>query len=172
MSLSARARAGLSLLAAGALLLTTTAPALAATRCPRTTELAIESKVMCQVCGVPLELASSPEADRERAFITTLVARCETVAQIETAMIAQYGSGIIATPGTSGFAITAWLVPGAAILLAAFGIASVIVPRRRRRRTEPSTPVGDPPSAAEQAQLDSVLAAYEARPTPEHLDEP
>ena len=46
-------------------------------RCPRTTELAMESKVMCQVCGVPLVLANSLEADRERAYMTTLVNRCD-----------------------------------------------------------------------------------------------
>jgi cytochrome c-type biogenesis protein CcmH len=141
---------------------TPASPALATTPCPRTTELALENKVMCQVCGVPLALANSLEADRERAFITTLVNRCESVAQIEAAMVAQYGPGILATPGTHGFAITAWLVPAVSIVAATAGIAGVLLPRRRRRAQRNRTS-SRPASAAEEAQLDAALAAHERR---------
>jgi cytochrome c-type biogenesis protein CcmH/NrfF len=143
--------------------LTIPAPsALATARCPRTTELALENKVMCQVCGVPLALANSVEADRERAFIITLVNQCKTTAQIEAAMVAQYGRGILATPGTHGFAITAWLVPAMCIVAAATGIAAVLLPRRRRRAQRNRT-ASRPASAVEEAQLDAALAAYERR---------
>jgi cytochrome c-type biogenesis protein CcmH len=155
----ARTRAALALAALCATLAAPAAPALAAAGCPRTTELALENKVMCQVCGVPLALANSLEADRERAFITTLVNRCETVTQIEAAMVAQYGPGILATPGTHGFAITAWLVPGVAILFAAAGIATVLSPRRRRRAAVDTT-AARPASDAEEERLDAVLVAY------------
>jgi cytochrome c-type biogenesis protein CcmH/NrfF len=153
----------ISLVTAGALLMAATPPALAGARCPRTTELAMENRVMCQVCGVPLALADSLEADRERAFITTLVNRCESVAQIESAMVGQYGAGILATPGTRGFAITAWLVPGVGILAAAFAIAVVLASgRRRRHASAPGIPVA-PASAAEEARLDGALAGYDDR---------
>ena len=81
-------RAALAALAACAALWATATPAVAAASCPKTTELAMESKVMCQVCGVPLALANSLEADRERAFITKLVDRCNSVQQIEATMVA------------------------------------------------------------------------------------
>ncbi|HSC04496.1 MAG TPA: cytochrome c-type biogenesis protein CcmH [Solirubrobacteraceae bacterium] len=137
-----------------------TAPALAAAGCPRTTEVAMESKIMCQVCGVPLALANSLEADRERALISRLVARCESPTQIEAAMVAEYGPSILATPPAHGFAITAWLVPGIAIAAAALGIGGVLLSVRRRRRDVPRLA---PVTAAEEARLDAALASYTRR---------
>jgi cytochrome c-type biogenesis protein CcmH len=159
---SKRARMGIALLFICATALADAGPAVAAGSCPRTSEIAMESKVMCQVCGVPLAVASSLEADRERAFIRTLVNRCESVGQIEAAMVAQYGPGILATPGTHGFAIAAWVVPACAILLAALGIAVVLRPVRRRRGASES-PDAPAPSPAEERRLDAALSAYRAR---------
>lgn len=139
------------------------APALAAANCPRTTEVAMESKIMCQVCGVPLALANSLEADRERSLISRLVARCDSASQIEAAMVAQYGPSILATPGTRGFAITAWLVPGIGIAAAAFGIGGVLWSVRRRQRVPRDVPPAAPVTAAEDARLDAALAAYTHR---------
>jgi cytochrome c-type biogenesis protein CcmH len=155
-------RAALALLAVGATLWTIAAPAAAAATCPRTTELAMESKVMCQVCGVPLALANSLEADRERALLSKLVARCDSVAQIEAAMVAQYGPGILASPGSHGFAITAWLVPVAAVLAAALAVGSAIALSRRRRGAEEGALAVAPATAAEEARLDAALTAFKA----------
>jgi cytochrome c-type biogenesis protein CcmH/NrfF len=156
-------RVSLALVAVCAAALPTAAPALAAAGCPRTTELAMESKVMCQVCGVPLALARSLEADRERAFITTLVNRCESAAQIESAMVAQYGAGILAAPGTHGFAITAWLVPALGILAAAAGVAGIVLlPGRRRRGELAPDAMLVPASSDEERRLDAALRAYSA----------
>ena len=152
-----------ALLAACGLLAGAAAPAVLAAACPRTTELAMESKVMCQVCGVPLALANSLEADRERAFITTLVKRCDSVGQIEAAMVVQYGPGILASPGSHGFAITAWLVPVAALLGAAVTIAGVIVLGRRRRQAYELAIATPPATADEDAALDVALKALDAR---------
>jgi cytochrome c-type biogenesis protein CcmH len=146
-------RAAVSLLAAWALLSTTAAAAV----CPRTTEVALESRIMCQLCGVPLALANSLEADRERALITQLVDRCESASQIEAAMVAEYGPSILATPGTQGFDLTAWLVPAIGIAAAALAIAAVVASARRLRRVGPPAP---PLTAAEDARLDAALAAY------------
>jgi cytochrome c-type biogenesis protein CcmH len=139
------------------------APAIAAADCPRTTEVAMESKIMCQVCGVPLALANSLEADRERVLISRLVERCESASQIEAAMVAQYGPSILATPPTHGFAITAWLVPGVGLLGASTAVAAVLVSSRRRRRAGVNGPSASPPTAAEDARLDAALSAYSLR---------
>jgi cytochrome c-type biogenesis protein CcmH len=153
-------RVAIALLALCGSLCGPVAPGLAAANCPRTTEIAMESKIMCQVCGVPLALANSLEADRERVLISRLVARCETPSQIEAAMVAEYGPGILATPGTHGFAITAWLVPGLAIAAAALAVGAVLLPMRRRNRARRDVP---PLTAAEEARLDAALAAYTRR---------
>jgi cytochrome c-type biogenesis protein CcmH len=156
-------RAAFGSLAACAALWATATPAAAAASCPKTTELAMESKVMCQVCGVPLALANSLEADRERAFITKLVNRCDDVAQIEAAMVAQYGPGILASPGSRGFAITSWLVPVAGVLGTAVAIVVVLVVTRRRRRDDEATAGVGPVSASEDARLDAALTRFKAR---------
>ena len=153
-------RTAIALLAGWISLSGFTAPALAAAGCPRTTEVAMESKIMCQVCGVPLALANSLEADRERVLISHLVARCESASQIEAAMVAEYGSSILATPPAHGFAITAWLVPGIAIAAAALGIGGVLLSMRRSNRTRGDVP---PVTAAEDARLDAALTAYTRR---------
>jgi cytochrome c-type biogenesis protein CcmH len=153
-------KAAIALLAVCAALWGPVSPALAAAGCPRTSEVAMESKIMCQVCGVPLALANSLEADRERVLISRLVARCESASQIEAAMVAQYGPSILATPPAHGFAITAWLVPGIGIIAAALGIAGVLFSLRRRQSSRrDGTPVARV-TAAEDARLDAALSAY------------
>ena len=156
-------RAALAVLASCGVLSAAAAPAVAAATCPQTTELAMESKVMCQVCGVPLALANSLEADRERAFIATLVKRCDSVSQIEAALVTQYGPGILASPGDHGFAITAWLVPVAGLLAATLAIAGVVVLGRRRRQAYELAVAVPPATAAEDAALDAALKALDAR---------
>jgi cytochrome c-type biogenesis protein CcmH len=156
-------RVVIALLAACVSLWGPVAPALAAVGCPRTSEVAMESKIMCQVCGVPLALANSLEADRERVLIGRLVARCESASQIEAAMVAQYGPSILATPPAHGFAITAWLVPGIAIAIAGLGIGGGLVSVRRRQRTRRDGPPVAAVTAAEDARLDAALAAYTRR---------
>lgn len=164
MKLSGRTlRGAVALLAACGALWATAVPAVAAATCPKTTELAMESKVMCQVCGVPLALANSLEANRERAFMTTLVKRCDSVSQIEAAMVVQYGPGILASPGGRGFAITAWLVPVAGILAATLAIAGVVVLGRRRRQAYELAMAVPAATADENAVLDRALKALDTR---------
>src|SRR5438094_430461 len=74
----------------------------------------IEDEVMCPVCGTLLELSDSPQAQRERAYINTLIAQGKTKQQIEDALVEQYGPNVLATPSGSGFDLTAWIVPGLA----------------------------------------------------------
>jgi cytochrome c-type biogenesis protein CcmH/NrfF len=160
---SRRVRVALALLALSVTSLGSAAPALAAAGCPKTSELAMESKIMCQVCGVPLALANSLEADRERVLITKFVNRCESVPQIEATVVAQYGPSILASPGRHGFAITAWLVPVVALLAAVSLIVSVILLGRRRRQAGDTGASMRPASASEDAALDAALTAFDAR---------
>jgi cytochrome c-type biogenesis protein CcmH len=65
---------------------------------PRASLTDIESDVMCVVCKTPLAVSQSPEADAERAFITKLINKGETKAQILKAMVSQYGPPVLAPP--------------------------------------------------------------------------
>jgi cytochrome c-type biogenesis protein CcmH/NrfF len=100
---------------------------------PKTSLNEIENEVMCTVCRVPLNVAESPEADRERAFIQALVTQGRTKAEIKQALVDQYGPAVLAVPQSSGFDLAAWVVPIAVVVVAGAGLA-IVVPRWRRSR--------------------------------------
>ena len=56
---------------------------------------------MCVTCKIPLELAQSPQADRERALIAELIGRGYDEAQIKHELVAQYGPSVLALPQES-----------------------------------------------------------------------
>jgi cytochrome c-type biogenesis protein CcmH len=92
----------------------------------------IENDVMCVVCNTPLAVSQSPQADAERRFITNLIAKGYTKAQVERALVAQYGSAVLALPPAHGFNLTVYILPAAAVLIGAAGLAFAL-PRWRRR---------------------------------------
>jgi len=114
---------------------------------------------MCPVCGTLLELSESPQADRERVFIRKLIAEGRNKHQIKDALVAEYGSAVLATPRGSGFDLTAYLVPIIAGLLAA--TALVVGVRRWRRSTRPEEPEATAPGGEDAERLESDLALYD-----------
>jgi cytochrome c-type biogenesis protein CcmH len=137
------------------------APAALAAGCPRATLGDVEDEVMCPVCGTPLNLATeAPQANRERRFIQTLIDRCRSKDQIKTALKAQYGDRVLATPGDNGFDLAAYVVPALAVLAGGGLIAFAALRWRRHRRGEDAPPAAAPPAAA-QARLESDLERYD-----------
>src|SRR6202022_4200629 len=76
---------------------------------------AIERQVMCVTCKIPLNVAESPQADRERAFIQSLISAGQSEAQIKRALVAQYGRAVLALPSSGGFGVFAYVVPIAVV---------------------------------------------------------
>ena len=101
-----------------ALLALVAAPATALAAKPRASFNHLESEVMCDVCGVPLNIANSPRADQQREEIKQLIAQGKTEKQIKDILVARYGPAILATPQDHGFELAAYLVPVAAVLAA------------------------------------------------------
>jgi len=120
----------------------------------------IEDEVMCPICGTTLQLSQSPQAERERAFIQELVAEGATKDEIKDALVAEYGSEVLAQPETEGFDLAAWLVPAGAIVVA--GVLIVLGLRRWRRR-EGWVEEGEPAAldASETERLDADIARYD-----------
>jgi cytochrome c-type biogenesis protein CcmH len=122
---------------------------------------AIERQVMCVTCKIPLNVAQSPQADRERAFIQSLIDRGLDEAQIKRALVAQYGGSVLALPNAHGIGVLAYAVPiGAVAMLVA--LLLVLLPRWRaadRRRNEREA---TPKLSSEQAaRLDSDIARFD-----------
>jgi cytochrome c-type biogenesis protein CcmH len=136
------------------------APAVAAT--PQTSLSEISGEVMCPVCGTLLELAESPQAQREKAFVQRLVDAGETKGEIKDALVAEYGDEVLALPQDSGFSLSAYLVPIVAFLVAAVALALGVL--RWRRASGPrdgESAAADGPSPEDNERLDADLARYD-----------
>jgi cytochrome c-type biogenesis protein CcmH len=147
------------LAALAALLLPTAASAASALR----TELnEIEAEVMCPVCGTLLELAESPQATREKAFIEKLVKQGQSKDEIKEALVAQYGDAVLAEPKGSGFSLSAYVVPIIAFAVAVILLALAVWKWRRAAGSrEDRHPEVEGPSDEDRRRLDDDLARYD-----------
>jgi cytochrome c-type biogenesis protein CcmH len=131
-------------------------PAAAVAQCPKTTLGDIEDEVMCPVCGTPLSLATeAPQAQRQRELIQRLIADCRSKEQIKTALVAEFGEGVLALPDEEGFDLAAYVVPAIAVLLAAGALGFAVLRWRRR----PRAPAPAPPPT--NSRLDEDMDRYE-----------
>jgi cytochrome c-type biogenesis protein CcmH len=135
------------------------ASAIAAT-CPRTSLPDVEKEVMCPVCGLPLNVSSSAQADRERVYIRALVARCETKAQIKQALVGQFGPAVLALPRSGGFNTVVYVVPIAVVAVLS-AIVALLLPRWRRRSRRTADASAPPLDPADAARLNDELARYD-----------
>jgi cytochrome c-type biogenesis protein CcmH/NrfF len=135
-------------------------PAGAAT--PRASFNDIEDEVMCVTCNVPLNIAESPQAQRQKEAIRRYIAQGLTKDQIKSRLKRTYGPDVLALPDPAGFNLAAYAVPVAAIALVLAALA-VLVPRWRRgggsddEGPDDSGPSLDPDDAR---RLDEDLARY------------
>jgi len=127
---------------------------------PQTTLQAVEAEVMCPICGTLLELSDSPQARREKAYVAKLVAAGKSKAEIKDALVAQYGSAVLALPEASGFDLSAYLVPAVALALAVVLLAIGIA---RWRRDGDRAPPSDaaPPEGDAAERLEADLSRYD-----------
>jgi cytochrome c-type biogenesis protein CcmH len=149
-----------ALLALAATLSLAAAPATAAK--PQTSLPAIEAEVMCPICGTLLQLADSPQAQRERVFVRRQIAAGKDEAEVKDALVVQYGSGVLALPSGSGFDLSAYLVPAIAFLIAVVALGFGIVRWRRAAGgagSAPQAPSG--PGAEDAERLEADLARYD-----------
>jgi cytochrome c-type biogenesis protein CcmH len=128
----------------------------------RTTLPVIERQVMCVTCKIPLNIAESPQADRERAFIRGLIAQGQTEVQIKRALVAQYGTAALGLPSAKGFDLAAYLVP-VAVVLALLVLVALLLPswRRRARVRAGATQSAPELSASDAARLDADLKRFD-----------
>lgn len=141
--------------------LTLTSPASASTAPARASLPAIERRVMCVTCKIPLIVAESEQAERERAYIRGLIAQGKSEGQVEAALVGQYGPAVLGLPRARGFDLAAYLVPVAAVLGLLVALALLLPRWRRRAREEPEGRDSQGLSADQAARLDADLARFE-----------
>lgn len=148
------------LLAAIVAVLALASPALGA---PQTSINDVEGEVMCPICGTLLELAESPQAERERVLVKRLIAEGRDKSEVKDALVAQYGPAVLALPEGKGFDLSAYLVPAIAFVVAAVALAFGVARWRRASRR----PGGEGPAAAkgpsgdDAERLERDLARYD-----------
>jgi cytochrome c-type biogenesis protein CcmH/NrfF len=147
------------LLVAAALVPATTTAAAAT---PQTSLSEISGEVMCPVCGTLLELAESPQAQREKIFVERLVDEGKSKQQIKDALVAEYGDSVLALPQGSGFSLSAYVVPIVAFVVAAIALAlGVLKWRRSAGPPDGGTLAPTGPSPEDRERLDADLARYD-----------
>jgi cytochrome c-type biogenesis protein CcmH/NrfF len=150
------------LLTAALVLLALAVPAAAPAATARTSLPVIERQVMCTTCKIPLNVAQSPQADSERAFIQGLIDKGYGEARIKKALVGQYGQAVLALPADHGFGAAAYLVPLAAVIILA-GLLVTLLPRWRRaaRRSAGPSPASAPLPPEDAARLEADLARFD-----------
>jgi cytochrome c-type biogenesis protein CcmH/NrfF len=137
-------------------------PAAAACTQPRTTLPYLEGQVMCPTCHTTLDQSDSPAAQRIEAFISRKIAACWTAQQIESALVANYGAGILAAPSHKGFDLLAWWLPIVGVLAGALVLAFGVWRWSRARETEePVEPEDSGLDEETERRLDEVLARFD-----------
>ena len=147
----------LAVLAAAVAMTATTATAAT----PKTTLPDVEDEVMCVSCNVPLNIAESPQAYRQREYIRTLVDEGLSKPQIKDRLVAEYGKNVLALPEDEGIARAVYIVP-IVVVLALIATAAYLLPKWRRRTPQamPAT-AGATVSDAELRRLDDDLRRFD-----------
>jgi cytochrome c-type biogenesis protein CcmH len=135
--------------------------AAAAAQTPQTSLADVEDEVMCPICGTLLELSNSPQAERQRVFVKKLITKGRTKEEIKDSLVAEYGRRVLATPGGSGFDLSAYLVPAIAFAAAVIALAVGV-----RRWLGAGAGGGGPgagrgPDGADDERLNADLARYD-----------
>ena len=118
----------------------------------------LEAELVCPVCETTLDQSDAPVAQRMKAFIRERIRAGDTEDEIKDALVAQFGSGVLATPPKSGFGLLAWLLP--LVVVGAGAVVVALLVREWSRRRAP--PVAEGPLSPDLEQrVDDELARFE-----------
>jgi cytochrome c-type biogenesis protein CcmH len=118
----------------------------------------LEAELVCPVCETTLDQSDAPVAQRMKAFIRERIAAGDTEDEIKDALVAQFGTRVLATPAKSGFGLLAWLLPLGALVAGAIAVGLLIrIWSRRRAPPAPESPL-DPEL---ERRVDEELARFE-----------
>jgi cytochrome c-type biogenesis protein CcmH/NrfF len=127
---------------------------------PKFTMDEIEQEVMCPVCGSRLELSHSDAANSIRTFIEQKREQGYTKQQVEDALVAQFGRGILASTPRSGSGLVAWTVPALVGVGGVALVAAAALVWRRRAAAAPLTPAAILDADLER-RVDDALRRYD-----------
>lgn len=101
----------------------------------------LENALMCKCddkCGKVVINCTCDTAKKTREDFRKKLESGLTVDQIIQAYVDKYGETVLSAPSKSGFNLTAWLTPFAAILGGGMGIRKIVQAWLRKNRTSPA----------------------------------
>jgi len=119
----------------------------------------LESQIVCPVCETTLDQSTAPIAMRMKAFIRARVAAGDSEQQIKDALVAEFGSEVLAEPPGGGFGLLAWLLPLGALLVGAIAVGILI--RTWSRRRDPAPAAADDLDPELDRLVDEELARFD-----------
>jgi cytochrome c-type biogenesis protein CcmH len=128
----------------------------------------VASELMCQ-CGCSMTVATCIEAmtcamaEDMVADIQTQIDAGKSKGEILDDFVSQYGEAVLATPRKSGFSLTAWLTPFAALIVGAAVVSWAVWAWTRRRPLKSEEPmmVGKEQLDAYEEQIERDLRLLE-----------
>ena len=138
------------------------APAVASEERPTPAEL--ESELVCPVCESTLDTSNAPVAIRMKEIIRERIAQGRTKSEIKAELVAQFGTGVLATPPKEGLDLLAWVLPlvGLAVGAAAVGVLAWRWSRRKDDDGDGGAQPAEPELDAElERRVDRELARFE-----------
>ena len=98
----------------------------------------LEAELVCPVCETTLDQSNAPVAERMKTFIRVRIAAGDSEQEIKDALVAQFGSEVLAEPPGGGFGLLAWLLPLAGLVGGAVAVALLVRAWSRRERLRTS----------------------------------
>lgn len=139
----------MSILLLGCLVIAVIVPSVsAAVTKPAVKEVSGALVCQCGCGGKVVATCGCGEAEKIEADIARRLEQGKTKEQILAAYVAQYGEQVLAAPTKTGFNLTAWLMPIAAVLIGGFIVRTTVVRWRKTRRDVESLQQDVPASSA------------------------
>ena len=102
----------------------------------RPTQFELEGELVCPTCHTTLDQSNAPVAIRMKQFIRQRIAAGDSKSEIKEQLVAQFGKGVLAAPEREGFDLLAWVLPIAALLVAAGAVTALLWRWTRRADDE------------------------------------
>jgi cytochrome c-type biogenesis protein CcmH len=119
----------------------------------------LEAEIVCPVCETTLDQSNAPIAERMKAFIRVRIAAGDSEEEIKDALVAEFGTEVLAEPPGGGFGLLAWLLP--LVGLAAGAVALGLLVRSWSRRRARESPPDEPLDPRLERLVDEELARFD-----------
>ena len=119
----------------------------------------LEAELVCPVCETTLDQSNAPVAEKMKMFIRVRIAAGDSEQEIKDALVAEFGSEVLAEPPEGSFGLLAWLLPLTALAGGALAVGLLI--RRWSRRAAPSEPVDERLDPELDRLVDEELARFD-----------